>query len=227
MGQKVHPLGFRLGVTEDHKSKWFTKFNNYANTLKLDDILRMEFKKILRTIGDKQKEEIADRSNILINHNLATDKIIVEIKTTNPNLLIEKLTKNKQLLNLSSKIKKELGNKQILLRLTKLADPNLQAGLLAQELARSLEKRTAFRRAIRNTIDTFNAAVKTADLDPTQVGIKIQVSGRVNGAEIARTEWIRNGRVPLHTIQAKISYAYERSETIYGTLGVKIWICTG
>ena len=91
MGQKVHPLGFRLGVTEDHKSKWFTKFNNYANTLKLDDILRMEFKKILRTIGDKQKEEIADRSNILINHNLATDKIIVEIKTTNPNLLIEKL----------------------------------------------------------------------------------------------------------------------------------------
>jgi len=134
VGQKVHPLGFRLGVTEDHKSKWFTKFNNYANTLKLDDILRMEFKKILRTIGDKQKEEIADRSNILINHNLATDKIIVEIKTTNPNLLIEKLTKNKQLLNLSSKIKKELGNKQILLRLTKLADPNLQAGLLNYDL---------------------------------------------------------------------------------------------
>merc|ERR1712023_428856 len=181
--------------------KWFTKFNNYANTLKLDDILRMEFKKILRTIGDKQKEEIADRSNILINHNLAADKVIVEIKTTNPSLLIEKLTK--------------------------MADPNLQAGILAQELARSLEKRTAFRRAIRNTIETFNAAVKTADLDPTQVGIKIQVSGRVNGAEIARTEWIRNGRVPLHTIQAKISYAYERSETIYGTLGVKIWICTG
>jgi small subunit ribosomal protein S3 len=227
VGQKVHPFGFRLGVTENHKSQWYTKFNNYSDILRLDDKLRSEIIAILKELNDKQNEEIADRSNIFINHNPISNNIIVEIKSINPIILIEKLKTNKNLLNLSTKLKAELKDKEIILRLTKLADPNLHSSILAQSLAKQLEKRTTFRRAIRTTIESFKDAVIKADLDQTQVGIKLQVSGRLNGAEIARSEWVREGRVPLHTLQAKISYSYETAQTIYGTLGVKVWICTG
>lgn len=227
MGQKVHPFGFRLGVTENHKSQWYTKFHQYSDILRLDNNLRGEIGNILKELNDKQNEEIADRSNIFINHNPISNTIIIEIKCINPIIVIEKLKSNKNLLNLSSKLKRELNNKQIILRLTKLADPNLQSSILAQSLAKQLEKRTTFRRAIRSTIEAFKEATVKADLDQTQVGIKLQVSGRLNGAEIARSEWIREGRVPLHTLQAKISYSYEIAQTIYGTLGIKVWICTG
>lgn len=227
MGQKVHPFGFRLGITENHKSQWYTKYNSYSDTLKLDDQLRVEIITLLKDIGNKQAEEIADRSNINISHNLIANTINVDIKSGNPILLIEKLKNVKLTKTFSSKLKNLLGTKKIILSITTLADPNIHSSILAQALAKSLEKRTTFRRALRTAIDDFKKATIKADLDQTQVGIKIQVSGRLNGAEIARTEWVREGRVPLHTIQAKISYSYEIAQTIYGTLGIKIWICTG
>lgn len=227
MGQKVHPFGFRLGITENHKSQWYTKYNSYANTLKLDDQLRVEVIALLKDIGNKQTEEIADRSNVTISHNLIANTINVDIKSGNPVLLIEKLKNVKLNQYFSSKLRSLIDTKKIILSITKLADPNLHSSIIAQALAKSLEKRTTFRRALRTAIDDFKKAALNADLDQTQIGIKIQVSGRLNGAEIARTEWVREGRVPLHTIQAKISYAYEIAQTIYGTLGIKIWICAG
>lgn len=104
-----------------------------------------------------------------------------------------------------------------------MVEPNF----LLQSVAKKLEKRMPFRRAIRSTLTDFKKGSKQAKLDPRQRGIKIQVAGRLNGAEIARTEWVREGKVPLHTLQAKLEYSTARAQTIYGTLGLKIWICKG
>lgn len=227
MGQKVHPFGFRLGITESHKSDWYTKYHNYSQVLKLDDQVRQEIIKLLKDISLKQSEEIADRSNIKIHHNLASDTIVIDIYSSSPENLIKKLRTQLPSKSFSQQIKSSLKNKKVVLNITKLNVPNIHSSILAQALAKSLEKRTKFRRAVRLALDDFHKAVGDADLDENQVGIKIQISGRLNGAEIARTEWVRDGRVPLHTISAKISYAYEKAQTIYGILGIKIWICKG
>lgn len=227
MGQKVHPFGFRLGITENHRSEWYTKYHNYSQVLKLDDEIRQRIVHILKDISMKQSEEIADRSNIKIHHNLVSDTIVIEIYSASPDNLIKKLRSQLPSKTFSEQLKKSLNNKKLILNITKLNEPNIHSSIVAQTLAKSLEKRTKFRRAVRTALDDFHKAVRNADLDENQVGIKIQVSGRLNGAEIARTEWVREGRVPLHTIQAKISYSYEKAQTIYGILGVKIWICRG
>lgn len=227
MGQKVHPFGFRLGITENHRSEWYTKYHNYSQVLKLDDEIRQRIIHLLKDISMKQSEEIADRSNIKIHHNLVADTIVIEIYSASPDNLIKKLRSHLPSKTFSEELKKSLNNKKLILNITKLNEPNIHSSILAQTLAKSLEKRTKFRRAVRTALDDFHKAVLNADLDENQVGIKIQVSGRLNGAEIARTEWVREGRVPLHTIQAKISYSYEKAQTIYGILGVKIWICRG
>jgi small subunit ribosomal protein S3 len=206
MGQKTHPLGFRLGITQEHKSTWYANFNQYANILKEDDKIRTYINTISKT------NSIA---NVQINRNGLNNQIKLNIETGKPGILVGNLGTGLE--NLLTNIKKILpSNRQLTINVVEIEKVDLNASLLADLVADQLEKRIAFRRAIR---DVLQRAQKQ-----NVNGIKIQVSGRLNGAEIARSEWIREGRVPLQTLRADIDYATQEANTIYGVLGIKIWL---
>ena len=206
MGQKTHPLGFRLGITQEHKSKWYANFNQYSNILKEDDKIRT----YINTIS-----KINSISNVQINRNGLNDQIQLNIETGKPGILVGDLGAGLE--NLLNNLKKILPlNRQLTINVFEVEKVDLNASLLADLVAEQLEKRIAFRRAIR---DALQRAQKQ-----NVNGIKIQVSGRLNGAEIARSEWIREGRVPLQTLRADIDYATKEANTIYGILGIKVWL---
>jgi small subunit ribosomal protein S3 len=206
MGQKTHPLGFRLGITQDHKSTWYANFNQYANILKEDDKIRTYINTIAKTNSI---------SNIQINRNGLNDQIQLNIETGKPGILVGDLGAGLE--NVLTNIKKLLpSDRQLTINVLEVEKVDLNASLLADLVADQLEKRIAFRRAIR---DALQRAQKQ-----NVNGIKIQVSGRLNGAEIARSEWIREGRVPLQTLRADIDYATQEANTIYGVLGIKVWL---
>jgi small subunit ribosomal protein S3 len=206
MGQKTHPLGFRLGITQDHKSRWYANFNQYANVLKEDDKIRTYLDTISKTNSI---------SNVRINRNGLNDQIQLNIETGKPGILVGDLGKGLE--NLLTNIKKILpSNRQLTINIFEVEKVDLDASLLADLVVEQLEKRIAFRRAIRE-------ALQRAQKQNVN-GIKIQVSGRLNGAEIARSEWIREGRVPLQTLRADIDYATKEAHTIYGVLGIKVWL---
>jgi small subunit ribosomal protein S3 len=206
MGQKTHPLGFRLGITKDHKSKWYANFNQYANILEEDDKIRTYIDKIART------NSIA---NVHINRNGLNDQIQLNIETGKPGILVGEMGSGLE--NLLKNLKKLLPDeRQLTINVFEVEKVDLDASLLANLVAEQLEKRVAFRRAIRE-------ALQRAQKQNIN-GIKIQVSGRLNGAEIARSEWIREGRVPLQTLRADIDYATQEANTIYGVLGIKVWL---
>jgi small subunit ribosomal protein S3 len=206
MGQKTHPLGFRLGITQEHKSTWYANFNQYANILKEDDKIRT----YLNTIA-----KINSISNVRINRNGLNDQIQLNIETGKPGVLIGELGTGLE--NLLNNIKKLLPlDRQLTINVFEVEQVDLNAGLLGDLVVDQLEKRVAFRRAIRE-------ALQRAQKQNVN-GIKIQVSGRLNGAEIARSEWIREGRVPLQTLRADIDYATREAHTIYGVLGIKVWL---
>jgi small subunit ribosomal protein S3 len=206
MGQKTHPLGFRLGITQEHKSKWYANFNQYANVLQEDDKIRTYIDTIAK---------INSISNVRINRNGLNDQIQLNIETGKPGILVGDVGAGLE--NLLTNIKKILpSSRQLTINVFEVEKVDLNAALLADLVAEQLEKRVAFRRAIR---DTLQRAQKQ-----NVNGIKIQVSGRLNGAEIARSEWIREGRVPLQTLRADIDYATSEANTIYGVLGIKVWL---
>ena len=206
MGQKTNPLGFRLGITQEHKSTWYSNLNQYAEILKEDDNIRTYIKKI------SQANSIA---NVKINRNSLNDQIQLNIETGKPGILIGDLGSGLEtLLNNIKKLLPE--NRQLTIDILEVEKVDLNASLLADLVAEQLEKRVAFRRAIRE-------ALQRAQKQNVN-GIKIQVSGRLNGAEIARSEWIREGRVPLQTLRADIDYATQEANTIYGVLGIKVWL---
>lgn len=227
MGQKVHPIGFRLGITEEHKSKWFANFSQYKHYLKTDYEIRKVWSSILKELSKNQLEELADRSNLMISYPPTRDQIHLTISTVNPELLISELKRLPKKIRFSNFLGNQLENRKLVIILRKVNHPTIEPTFVAQSVAKKLEKRMPFRRAVRTALTDFKKGAKQAKLDSRQKGIKIQVGGRLNGAEIARAEWVREGRIPLHTLQAKIQYATERAETIYGTLGVKVWICKG
>lgn len=206
MGQKTHPLGFRLGITQKHRSSWYANFNDYSDILKEDDVIRT----YLNTIAAANS-----LSKVKIHRNGSNEQIKIDIETGNPGLLIGE--KGIGLQNLLANLKRLLPiSRQLILNILEIKDVGLDATLLADFVAEQLEKRVAFRRAIRQALQRAkNQSVN---------GIKIQVSGRLNGAEIARSEWIREGRVPLQTLRADIDYATKEANTIYGVLGIKIWL---
>ena len=206
MGQKTHPLGFRLGITQEHKSIWFANFNQYANILKEDDKIRT----YLNTLAKANSI-----SNVRISRNGLNDQIELHIETGKPGILIGEL--GVELERLLHNIKKLLPiNRKLTITVLEVEQMDSNAGLLGDLVVEQLEKRIAFRRAIRE-------ALQRAQRQNVQ-GIKIQVSGRLNGAEIARSEWIREGRVPLQTLRADIDYCAKEANTIYGVLGVKVWL---
>jgi small subunit ribosomal protein S3 len=209
MGQKTHPLGFRLGITQNHKSTWYANFNQYASVLKEDTTIRT----YIDTISKANSI-----SNVKIDRNGLNDQIQLNIETGKPGILVGDLGSGLE--NLLNKTKKILpANRQLTINVLEVEKVDLDATLLADLVAEQLEKRVAFKRAMRE-------ALQRAQKQNVK-GIKIQVSGRLNGAEIARSEWIREGRVPLQTLRADIDYAAKEANTIYGVLGIKIWLFRG
>ena len=206
MGQKTHPLGFRLGITQYHKSTWYSNLNQYANILEEDNKIRT----YLNTIS-----KINSISNVQILRNGLNTQIQLNLETGKPGLLIGEVGMG--LKNLVKDVKKLLpSDRKLTIKVFELERVDLNAKLLAEVVAEQLEKRIAFRRAIRE-------ALQRAQKQNVK-GIKIQVSGRLNGAEMARSEWIREGRVPLQTLRADIDYATAEANTIYGILGIKVWL---
>ena len=206
MGQKTNPLGFRLGITQQHRSAWYANFNEYANLLEEDNQIRTYLNKLAKT---------ASISNIQINRNGLSDQIQLNIETGRPGVLVGE--NGSGVKSLLSNIKKILPpSRQLTINIIEVEKVNLNASLIADLVVEQLEERIAFRKAIRKAMQSA--------LDENVNGIKIQVSGRLNGAEIARSEWIREGRVPLQTLRADIDYATKEAHTIYGVLGVKVWL---
>lgn len=204
MGQKVNPIGIRLGINKDWNSKWYAG-KNYAQLLNQDINLRKELKKKLMpaAISRIQIERPANNA-------------IVTIHSARPGVLIGK--KGGGIEGLKAEISAKLGV-PVHLNIEEIRKPDLDATLVAESIAQQLEQRVMFRRAMKRAV--------TSALKAGAKGIKICVSGRLGGAEIARSEWYREGRVPLHTFRADIDYGTAESKTTYGIIGVKVWICKG
>jgi small subunit ribosomal protein S3 len=205
MGQKVHPTGIRLGIVKDHTSVWYANSRDYAGKLN-NDLQVREF--LLKELDH------ASVSRIVIERPAQTARITIH--TARPGIVIGK--KGEDVDKLRRKLADMMGV-PVHINIEEIRKPDLDAKLVAQNVAQQLERRVMFRRAMKRVVQ--NAMRQGAE------GIKIQVSGRLGGAEIARTEWYREGRVPLHTLRADIDYATFEASTTYGIIGVKVWIFKG
>jgi small subunit ribosomal protein S3 len=210
VGQKTHPTGFRTGINKKHSATWFANYGAYSEVLKEDYKIRKFFEKEFESVYSKAgiaKLEIQRKVNQLELVIHAARPKAITADTENSSLI----TNLKD--NLTSLVN---GSKQIRIKVLQITRSENESSLVARSIADQLEKRVAFRKAIRQTTQALQkSGVK---------GFKIQVAGRLNGAEIARAEWAREGRVPLQTLRADISYATHRANTIYGVLGIKVWI---
>jgi small subunit ribosomal protein S3 len=205
MGQKVHPIGIRLGIVKKHNSNWYASPKNYADYL-LTDLQVREY--LL------QKLKNASVSRILIER--PSENARITISTARPGIVIGK--KGEDVERLRRDVAKMMKT-PVQINIDEIRKPDLDARLVAEGIASQLERRVMFRRAMKRAVqNTMRAGAK---------GIKVEVSGRLGGAEIARTEWYREGRVPLHTLRADIDYSIMRAETTYGCIGVKVWIFKG
>lgn len=204
MGQKVHPIGFRLGVTKSWDSRWYSK-KDYAKLLHEDLKLRSELKKKLYSAGIA-KIEIERAAN----------KVKINVHTARPGIVIGK--KGAGVDSLRADIQK-YSSSEVLLNIIEVKNPEANAQLISENVAAQLEKRVAFRRAMKKCMTAaFKQGVK---------GIKIRVAGRLGGSEIARAEWYSEDSVPLHTLRANIDYGTANANTVYGIIGVKVWVYTG
>lgn len=207
MGQKTHPSGFRIGITKKHKSSWFSHMRFYSKIIQEDYTIRLYLETALN------KASIA-----LIHIERKVDQIEINLHTARPGVILGKMGTGIE--HIREKLEaKLLSSTKIRINIIEVTEPDKEAILLAQWIAQQLEKRVAFRRAVRQGIQRAQKA--------NIPGIKIQIAGRLNGAEIARKEWVREGRVPLQTLRADIDYAYTRAQTIYGILGIKVWLFKG
>jgi small subunit ribosomal protein S3 len=205
MGQKVHPTGIRLGIVKEHTSIWYADNKNYAKQLITDLEARAYISKVL---------DSASVSRIVIERPAQTARITIH--TARPGVVIGKKGED------VDKLRKDLTQKMgvpVHINIEEIRKPDLDAKLVAQNVAQQLERRVMFRRAMKRVVQ--NAMRQGAE------GIKVQIGGRLGGAEIARSEWYREGRVPLHTLRADIDYATYEAKTTYGILGVKVWIFKG
>lgn len=207
MGNKINPTSYRLNITETWKSKWFSK-SNYVEQLREDVQIREYLEEHLRKAG-------LARIDI---ERLNDGTITVIIRTTKPGLIIGKggagIEELKKKIKTKLKIKKELK-----VNIEEIRDVNMHAAVIAGSIAEQLEKRVAFRRLMKQSLESvMQAGAK---------GIKVQIGGRLNGAEIARSEHLSSGKIPLHTLRADIDYAKATAHTTYGTLGIKVWIYKG
>lgn len=212
MGQKIHPVGFRLGITQEHQSRWFADPSRYPELLQEDYKLR---KYIEEKLG-RYAQNNAGISEVRIERK--ADQIDLEVRTARPGVVVGR--GGQGIDSLRTGLQQLLGsNRQIRINVVEVQRVDANAFLIAEYVAQQLERRVSFRRVVRQ-------AIQRAQRAGVQ-GIKIQVSGRLNGAEIARTEASREGSVPLHTLRADIDYSYCTAKTIYGILGIKVWVFKG
>nr|YP_010469744.1 ribosomal protein S3 [Salicornia fruticosa]UVF33882.1 ribosomal protein S3 [Salicornia fruticosa] len=213
MGQKINPLGFRLGTTQSHYSVWFSQPKNYSEGLQEDQKIRDCIKNYVQK-NTKTSSGVEGIAHIEIQKRI--DLIQVRIHMGFPKLLIENRPQGVE--DLKRNVQKELNcvNRKLNIAITRIEKPYGNPNILAEFIAGQLKSRVSFRKAMKKAIElTEQADTK---------GIQIQIAGRIDGKEIARIEWIREGRVPLQTIRAKIDYCAYTVRTIYGVLGIKIWI---
>ena len=208
MGQKVHPTGFRLGISTDWTSKWYANTSDFADFLDEDLKIREFLRKKLSQAGVSRIQISRPAKAVAVTIHSARPGIIIGKKGED----IEKLR-----VEVASLVSAHINNVKI--NIEEIRKPELDAQLVAENVASQLERRVMFRRAMRRSVT--NAMRIGAE------GIKINVSGRLNGAEIARNEWYREGRVPLHTLRANVDYGFAEALTTYGILGVKVWIYKG
>ena len=213
MGQKINPLGFRLGTTQDHHAIWFSQPKNYSEGLQEDQKIRDCIKNYIQK-NMKISSGVEGVACIQIQKRI--DLIQVTIYMGFPKLLIEGRTRRIEKLQLN--IQKELNcvSRKLNIAITRIPNPYGNPNILAEFIAGQLKNRVSFRKAMKKAIEL------TEQVDTK--GIQVQIAGRIDGKEIARVEWIREGRVPLQTIRAKIDYCSYPVRTIYGVLGIKIWI---
>lgn len=205
MGQKAHPIGIRLGYIKDWVSKWYAKPSNFASFVIADYKIRAFLEKALSA---------AMVSRIIIER--PAKNAIIRVQSARPGVIIGK--KGNEIENLRAEVSKIAGI-PVHITIEEIRKPDLDAKLLAMSIAQQLEKRIPYRRAMRRAVSSaLRAGAK---------GIKVCVSGRLAGAEIARTEWYREGRVPLHTFRADIDFSLAEAKTTYGIIGVKVWVYKG
>ena len=208
MGQKVHPTGIRLGIVKDWASKWYADTKSFPEYIREDHLIRLFIK-------DKLKDASISRISI----ERPSKKCNVTIHTARPGIVIGKKGEDIEKLRfeIASMIKMNVG--EVRVNINEVRKPELDAQLVAEGIAQQLERRVMFRRAMKRAVtNTMRVGAE---------GIKVKVGGRLNGAEIARSEWYREGRVPLHTLRADIDYGTADANTTYGVIGVKVWIFKG
>ncbi|MEJ2212832.1 MAG: 30S ribosomal protein S3 [Gammaproteobacteria bacterium] len=205
MGQKVHPTGIRLGIVKEWTSKWYANSKDYADLLYTDMKVR-----------DFLKKKLSQASVSRIQINRPANNANITIHTARPGLVIGK--KGEDIDALRAQVSQMMGI-PVHISIEEIRKPELDAQLVAESIAQQLERRVMFRRAMKRAVQ--NSMRLGAE------GIKVNISGRLNGAEIARNEWYREGRVPLHTLRADIDYGFAEALTTYGILGVKVWIFKG
>jgi len=204
LGQKTHPYGFRLGYNKVWKSRWFA-YRDYAELLHEDVGLRNQLKERLRSAGVSS-----------IDIERAANKLVIRIYTARPGIIIGR--KGAEIDKLKNEVQKRT-HREVHIDIQEVHRPELDSQLVAESIALQLEKRVAFRRAMRKAVDSaLRFGCK---------GIKVRVGGRLNGAEIARSEWYLQGRLPLQTLRADIDYGFAQAYTTYGVIGVKCWIYQG
>ena len=208
MGQKVHPTGFRLGIATDWTSKWYADSADFADYLE-EDLKIREF----------LKKKLAQAAVSRIQISRPAKSVAVTIHTARPGIIIGKKGEDIERLRIEVAALVSVHLNNVKISIEEIRKPELDAQLVAEGVASQLERRVMFRRAMRRSVT--NAMRIGAE------GIKINVSGRLNGAEIARNEWYREGRVPLHTLRANVDYGFAEALTTYGILGVKVWIYKG
>jgi len=208
MGQKVHPIGIRLGITKDWDSKW------YANSREFPALVHSDFK-----IRQFLKEKLKDASVSRIQIERPAKRAHITIHTARPGIVIGKKGEDIEKLRVQVGRLLDMDLKDVRINIAEIRKPELDAQLVADGIAQQLERRVMFRRAMKRAVtNTMRLGAE---------GIKVKVAGRLNGAEIARSEWYREGRVPLHTLRADIDYGLAEAMTTYGVIGVKVWIFRG
>ncbi len=206
MGQKVNPYGFRLGVTTDWKSRWFADREEYV------DYLLEDWK-----VRDYLMNKLPNAAISRIEVERTRDKLRIDVHTARPGIVIGR--RGAQADELRADLSKMTGNPKVQLNIQEIKQPELDAALIAQGVADQLVNRIAFRRAMKRAVQNAQKA--------GALGIRVQCSGRLGGAEMSRTEWYREGRVPLHTLRADIDYGFREARTTAGRVGVKVWIYKG
>ncbi len=207
MGQKVNPIGLRLGVNKTWKSKWYVDSKEYADTLHED----LQLRKTLVDCPEVQGADIADVEIIR-----KPQRVTIVITTSRPGIIIG--SKGSNVEKLGARLQK-ISNKKVQIKIKEIKKPEGNASIIAQNVAKQLTSRGSFRR-------TMKMAVSKAMQSGVQ-GVKIKVSGRLGGAEIARTEWMKDGRVPLHTLRSDIDYGVATARTTFGAIGIKVWVFNG